>query len=47
MYRVYDERTDETLYTSNDGIDCMYWINRNVDEDSRDYDHIFMERIKE
>ncbi len=47
MYRVYDRRTDETLYEANNNIDCALWMGENVNIDSDDFDHIWLERISE
>ncbi|MBU8637683.1 hypothetical protein KM895_02975 [Bacillus pumilus] len=45
QYRVYDDRTDETLFKSSKE-DCLFFIKWNYEEDDDDFEHIFIEPIK-
>lgn len=42
MKRVYDDRTNETLYEG-DTFDCTQFIINNYDEDSDDFAHVWIE----
>ncbi len=43
QYRVYDKRTDETLFQSKDKTACYFFIQNNYDESDDDWEHIFIE----
>jgi hypothetical protein len=47
MYRVFDNRTNETLFESTESIDCVGFINSNYDEGDDDFEYIFVEKITE
>ncbi len=47
MYRVYDDRTDKTLYTAELAHQCGHYIEDNYDEGDGDWDCIWIERIKD
>ena len=44
--RVYDDRTDETLYASKNVYECINFINENFDENHEGFPHIWIESIK-
>ncbi|MFH6684937.1 hypothetical protein RI119_18960 [Bacillus amyloliquefaciens] len=46
-YRVYDERTNETIFQSGDNAECVIFILRYYDEAHEDYEHIFIDRVGE
>lgn len=46
-HRVYDDRTDETLFTAPDGLTCAMWIAGNVFEESEDFEHVWLEPVGE
>lgn len=39
--RVYDDRTDETLFTGSE-VECYAWIEANYPESHEDHDHIWI-----
>jgi hypothetical protein len=41
-YRVYDDRTNETLFESYDRLDCVLFIEFNFDEGDGDWEHIWI-----
>jgi hypothetical protein len=41
-HRVYDDRTNETLFSSEDKLECMMFICLNIEEDSDDFEHIWI-----
>jgi hypothetical protein len=45
MYRVYDDRTNETLFESEESFECVFFINSNFSEDDRDWEHIWIEKV--
>ncbi len=45
-YRVFDDRNNETLFESEDGLDCTIFITENYDEDSDDYPHVWIESFE-
>lgn len=45
MYRVYDKRTDETLFKGRNNIDCAMWMGKMYPIDSEDFDYIWLERV--
>lgn len=45
MYRVYDDRTDETLFRGRESIDCVGYINSNFNDSDDDFEHIWIEKI--
>lgn len=45
MYRVYDDRTNETLYENHENEQCAIWLTNNIDFDSEDFYHIWIERV--
>ncbi|WP_178930393.1 hypothetical protein [Bacillus altitudinis] len=46
QYRVYDKRTDETLFESKDNkTACYFFIQSNYDESDDDWEHIFIDTI--
>ncbi|MCP9020121.1 hypothetical protein KEM64_09885 [Bacillus velezensis] len=46
-YRVYDERTNETVFQSGDNAECVGFILGHYDEAHEDYEHIFIDRVIE
>lgn len=40
MYRVYDERTNETLFTSDYKLTCASFIFETYDENDDDFEYI-------
>lgn len=46
-YRVYDERTNETIFQSGDNAECVRFILRHYDESHKDSEHIFIDPINE
>lgn len=47
MNRVYDDRTNETLFESEDSFECMAFMNHNYEEDDEDFAHIWIEKVTE
>lgn len=45
--RVYDERTNETIFQSGDNAECVRFILRHYDESHKDSEHIFIDRVNE
>lgn len=45
MYRVYDDRTNETLFENEDSFECVGFINDNFDESDDDFAHIWIEKV--
>lgn len=45
-YRVFDDRTNETLYSNQLATECARWIDKHIDEDSKEYEHIWIEVVK-
>lgn len=45
MYRVFDDRTNETLFKSKDSFDCVGFINSNFDENDDDFAHVWVEKV--
>jgi hypothetical protein len=43
LIRVYDDRTNETLFESEDGFDCVDFIHKNYDENHEDWGHIWIQ----
>ena len=43
MYRVYDDRTNETLYKNEDIMKCVDFLNTHFTEGSSDWDHVWVE----
>ncbi|ASK26231.1 hypothetical protein ABC970_22260 [Bacillus licheniformis] len=46
-YRVFDKRTDETIFEAFESKECVWFIECNYDENDDDYEHIFIEKIKQ
>lgn len=44
MERVYDDRTNETLFVG-ESLECMAFMTINFNEDHEDFEHIWMEKI--
>jgi hypothetical protein len=44
-HRVYNDRTNETLFTG-DVYDCSQYMIENFDEEDEDFAHIWMETVK-
>lgn len=42
--RVYDDRTNETLFEG-DNFDCTQFIINNFDEEDADFPHIWIESV--
>lgn len=47
LFRVYDDRTNETLYTDEFTGQCEQYIEVNYDECSEDWYHIWIEQVKD
>ncbi|MCY9153676.1 hypothetical protein [Bacillus haynesii] len=47
MFRVFDKRTDETIFEAYESMDCHAFIKFNYDESDDDWEHIFIEEIKQ
>lgn len=45
VYRVYDDRTDETLFQGVTNIECHKWISLHFLGDDVDYEHIWIEPV--
>lgn len=41
-HRVYDDRTNETLFESEDSMDCVQYIHANFEENDSDWEHIWI-----
>lgn len=46
-YRVYDDRTNETLFESEDRGECYKFLHSHYDEDSKDFEHMWLQEVKE
>lgn len=46
QYRVFDDRTNETLFTAFDRIDCALFIEMHYDENTEDYKHLWVGKIR-
>lgn len=46
MYRVYDDRNDATLFESDEIFECTLYIEKYIGEDSEDYEHVWVEKVK-
>lgn len=46
MFRVYDERTNETLFKHMDNIECIVFVANNFDEGDEDFEYIWVEKIQ-
>lgn len=46
MFRVYDERTNETLYTNEDKLMCASFIAMTYDESGDDFEHMSIGEVK-
>jgi hypothetical protein len=44
--RVYDDRTDETLFKSEDVSGCIEFIDKNYDEEHEDFPHVWIESFE-
>ncbi|WP_299831568.1 hypothetical protein [uncultured Metabacillus sp.] len=44
-HQVYDSRTNEVLFEDDEQIKCVNYILDNVDEDSDDFDHIWIKTV--
>lgn len=44
--RVYDDRTDETLFESDEPAECFVFIMENYDEDDDDFPHVWIESFE-
>lgn len=47
MYRVYNDKTNETLFSSEDDLDCLNYITQNYNIEHEDFWDIWMEEIKD
>lgn len=45
MCRVYDDRSNESLFESEKVLDCAIYMNESYDEDSEDFSHIWLDEI--
>lgn len=45
MYRVYHDLTNETLFTSEDDLDCLNYMADNYDVEHKEFWNIWMEEI--
>jgi hypothetical protein len=45
-YRVFDDRTDETIFEAFESEDCVWFIECNYDENDDDYEYIYIEKNK-
>jgi len=45
VYRVYDKRTDETLFTSKFKSACIRYIAENYDESHEAWDYVFIDSL--
>lgn len=45
-YRVYDDRTNETIYTNESELACVKFIIEHFPEDDEESQHIWVEEIK-
>lgn len=41
--RVYDDRTNETLFESEDSFECAAFVHLNYDENDDDFAHVWIE----
>ncbi|QPA31351.1 hypothetical protein [Thermaerobacillus caldiproteolyticus] len=46
-YRVYDERTNETLFESDSKFECYKYLYQNFDESDEDFPHVWLEEFKQ
>lgn len=44
-YRVYDDRNNETIFESENRMDCILFMNQSFEEESEDYDHMWFEDL--
>lgn len=45
-YRVFDDRTNETLFESDDNIKCALFIGTRFDDEDDSYEHVWIEENK-
>lgn len=46
MFKVYDERTNETLFTSEDKLMCASFIAKTYDESGDDFEHMYIGKVE-
>ena len=44
-YRVYDDRTNETIFETTDKFEAMEFMAVNYDENHPDFEHVWLEKI--
>lgn len=45
-YRIFDDRTNETILESEDKFELMVYLSENYDEDHPDFEHVWIEEVK-
>lgn len=46
MYRVYDDRTGETLFESESKIESYVYMTNNYDENHKDFAHVWLGEVE-